>query len=99
MYSEFDIQAYLVSRQDMVFFEDIGKEESAADQINEMLHYIADFSDADDQFDKLEEVVRRVLFEWIENPNLLELDSDEMQAYIMDQLADVRQQDNDEDDY
>ncbi|RZQ56825.1 hypothetical protein CWI82_05955 [Pseudidiomarina tainanensis] len=96
MYSEFDIYAYLVSYSDMRFFE--GDEEAAADQLNEMLHYIVDYSEADDSIEQLEEVVRRVLFEWIENPELLGLDSEEMQAYIMEQLADVRQQDFDEDD-
>lgn len=97
MYSEFDIYTYLVSHSDMVFFE--GHEEEAADQMNEMLHYIVDYSDADDTLEQLEEVVRRTLFEWIENPDLLGLDSDEMQTYIMDQLADVRQQEfNDDDD-
>ncbi|RWU12159.1 hypothetical protein EGC76_02935 [Pseudidiomarina gelatinasegens] len=97
MYSEFDIYAYLVSHLDMRFFE--GEEEAATDQMNEMLHYIAEFSDAEDTIEQLEEVVRRTLFDWIENPELLELDSEEMQAYIMEQLADVRQQEfNDDDD-
>ena len=97
MYSEFDIYAYLVSYVDMAFFE--GDEEAATDQMNEMLHYIVDYSEPDDTIEQLEEVVRRTLFEWIENPELLALDSDEMQAYIMDQLADVRQQEfNDDDD-
>jgi len=96
MYNEFDIYAYLVSQQDMQFFE--GDEETATDQLNEMLHYIVDFSEETDTLVQLEEVVRRVLFEWIENPALLELDSEEMQAYITEQLADVRQQDIDEDD-
>lgn len=97
MYSEFDIYAYLVSYVDMTFFE--GEEEAATDQMNEMLHYIVDYSEPDDTIEQLEEVVRRTLFEWIENPELLALDSDEMQAYIMDQLADVRQQEfNDDDD-
>lgn len=97
MYSEFDIYAYLVSNVDMRFFE--GEEEAATDQMNEMLHYIGEFSDAEDTIEQLEEVVRRTLFDWIENPELLELDSEEMQAYIMEQLADVRQQEfNDDDD-
>lgn len=97
MYSEFDIYAYLVSHVDMHFFE--GEEEAATDQMNEMLHYIVDYSEPDDTLEQLEEVVRRTLFEWIESPGLLELDSDEMQAYIMEQLADVRQQEfNDDDD-
>ncbi|SDB03885.1 hypothetical protein SAMN02927930_00156 [Pseudidiomarina indica] len=97
MYSEFDIQTYLVSQSDMTFFE--GEEEVAADQLNEMLHYIVDYSAAEDSLEQLEEVVRRVLFEWIENPDLLELDSEEMQIFIHDQLADVRQQEfNDDDD-
>lgn len=96
MYSEFDIYTYLVSQSDMLFFE--GNEEAAADQMNEMLHYIGDYAEADDSLEQLEEVVRRVLFEWIENSELLELESDEMQAYIMEQLADVRQQEFDNDD-
>lgn len=96
MYSEFDIQTYLVSQSDMAFFE--GEEEVAADQINEMLHYIVDFSTEEDSLVQLEEVVRRVLFEWIENPELLELDSEEMQIFIYEQLADVRQQEFNNDD-
>lgn len=96
MLGEFDIYAYLVSQQDMVFFDD--NEEIATDQLNEMLHYISDYSDVDDTLEQLEEVVRRTLFEWIENPELLALESEEMQVYIMDQLADVRQQDVETDD-
>ncbi|RUO41070.1 hypothetical protein CWE22_02465 [Pseudidiomarina aestuarii] len=96
MLSDFDIYAYLVSQQDMIFFDEHA--ETATDQLNEMLHYITDYSDADDTLEQLEEVVRRTLFEWIENPELLALDSEEMQVYIMDQLADVRQQDVEEDD-
>ncbi|HET8817594.1 MAG TPA: hypothetical protein VFM61_09120 [Pseudidiomarina sp.] len=95
MLSDFDIYAYLVSQHDMVFFDEHA--EIATDQLNEMLHYIAENSDVDDTLEQLEEVVRRTLFEWIENPELLALDSEEMQVYIMDQLADVRQQDVDED--
>ncbi|MDN7123704.1 hypothetical protein [Pseudidiomarina terrestris] len=94
MYSEFDVHAYLVSQQDMVFFDD--EAETAVDQMNEMLHYIASYREEDDDLDVLEEVVRRTLFDWIENPDLLGLDSDEMQAYILEQLADARQQDNDD---
>lgn len=94
MYSEFDIHTYLVSIQDMVFFDDDA--EVAVDQMNELLHYIDSYREEDDNLDVLEEVVRRTLFDWIENPDLLGLDSDEMQAYILEQLADARQQDNDD---
>ncbi|RUO55703.1 hypothetical protein [Pseudidiomarina homiensis] len=95
MYSEFDIYTYLVSHSDMAFFEDDADE--AVDQMNEMLHYIHAYSEESDTLDSLEEVVRRTLFDWIENPDLLGLDSDEMQAYIMEQLADARQQESDDD--
>lgn len=95
MYTEFDIYAYLVSYQDMVFFDD--EADVAVDQMNELLHYIHQFSEEDDSLEVLEEVVRRALFDWIENPDLLGLDSDEMQAYIMEQLADARQQESDDD--
>jgi hypothetical protein len=95
MFSEFDIYAYLVSHSDMAFFEDDADE--AVDQMNEMLHYIHAYSEESDNLDILEEVVRRTLFEWIENPELLGLDSEEMQAYIMEQLADARQQESDND--
>ena len=96
MYSEFDIHAYLVSHQDMAFFEDEGEAELAVDQMNEMLHYIHSSASEDDTLEILEEVVRRTLFDWIENPELLDLDSDEMYTYIEEQLADARQQENDE---
>lgn len=91
MYSDFDVYAYLVSVQDMVFFDDDA--EVAVDQMNELLHYINSYREEDDNLDVLEEVVRRTLFDWIENPDLLGLESDEMQAYILEQLADARQQD------
>lgn len=61
--------------------------------MNELLHYINSYREEDDNLDVLEEVVRRTLFDWIENPDLLGLESDEMQAYILEQLADARQQD------
>lgn len=95
MLGDFDIYAYLVSRQDMVFFDDDA--EAAADQMNEMLHYVAAYMEEDDSLEQLEEVIRRTLFEWIENDELLEIDSDDMQAYILEQLADVRQQELDDD--
>ncbi|RUO73924.1 hypothetical protein CWI80_00735 [Pseudidiomarina sediminum] len=95
MYTDFDIYAYLVSHHDMVFFDD--EADVAVDQMNELLHYIHQFSEEDDSLGVLEEVVRRTLFDWIENSDLLGLDSDEMQAYIMEQLADARQQDSDDD--
>ncbi|MFC7160033.1 hypothetical protein [Pseudidiomarina halophila] len=60
--------------------------------MNELLHYINSYREEDDNLDVLEEVVRRTLFDWIENPDLLGLESDEMQAYILEQLADARQQ-------
>lgn len=96
MLAEFDIYAYLVSRQDMVFFDD--DSEAAADQLNEMLHLVATYMEEDDTLEQLEEVIRRTLFEWIENDELLEIDSDDMQAYIQEQLADVRQQEHYDDD-
>jgi hypothetical protein len=95
MLGEFDIYAYLVSRQDMVFFDE--EAEAAADQLNEMLHYVAAYMEEDDSLEQLEEVIRRTLFEWIENDELLEIDSDDMQTYILEQLADVRQQELDDD--
>ncbi|MGQ4275889.1 hypothetical protein ACQ5ES_02380 [Pseudidiomarina sp. E22-M8] len=96
MYSEFDVYAYLVSVSDMVFFDD--EAEVAVDQMNELLHYIGSYREEDDNLDVLEEVVRRTLFDWIENPDLLGLESDEMQAYILEQLADARQQDTEDHD-
>jgi len=95
MWSEFDIRAYLVSETDMAFFE--GEEEFATDQMNQMLHFIADYSEEDDNLEQLEEVVRRTLFAWIEEPELLDLDSDDMETYITEQLAEVRQQEDDTD--
>lgn len=94
MLADFDIYAYLVSQQDMVFFED--EAETATDQMNEMLHYVATYMEEDDSLEQLEEVIRRTLFEWIENDELLEIDSDDMQTYILEQLADVRQQELDD---
>ncbi|RUO79349.1 hypothetical protein [Pseudidiomarina taiwanensis] len=96
MHSQFDIHTYLVSHADMWFFED--EADIAVDQMNEMLHYIVTLADSDDTLDCLEEVVRRCLFDWIENPDLLALESDEMQTYITEQLADARQQEIEEDD-
>lgn len=95
MWSEFDIRAYLVSEHDMAFFE--GEEEQATDQMNQMLHFIADNSDEDDSLEQLEEVVRRTLYAWIEEPELLGLDSEEMEMYVLEQLAEVRQQEEDTD--
>jgi L-asparaginase/Glu-tRNA(Gln) amidotransferase subunit D len=94
MLADFDIYAYLVSQQDMVFFDDDA--ETAADQMNEMLHYVATYMEQDDSLEQLEEVIRRALFEWIENDELLEIDSDDMQTYILEQLADIRQQELDD---
>lgn len=96
MFHEFDARTYLVSAHEMAFFE--GDEEFAADQINQMLFFIADFSDEDDTLVCLEEVVRRMLFTWMENDDLLALDSDDMATYVEDVLAEVRQQDDFTDD-
>lgn len=94
---DFDIYAYLVNQHDLRFFEDDA--ELAADQLNEMLHYVNEFRSEEDTLTQLEEVIRRVLFDWIENEDLLTLDSDDMQSYIHEQLEDVRQQEPDYDDY
>lgn len=96
MHDDFDIRAYLVSIDDMVFFE--GQEEYASDQLNQLLHFIADYSEEDDTLEQLEEVVRRTLFTWIEEPELLDLESDDMLDYILEQLAEVRQLEEDMDD-
>lgn len=96
MYADFDVHAYLVSQQDTQFFED--HEEEAADRINEMLHLIASQRSEDDSLDQLEEAVRRTLFDWIEEPALLDLEFDEMQDYISTLLKDVREQEEDSND-
>lgn len=96
MILEFDIHSYLVTHADMWFFEEHAEE--AADQLNEMLHYIVTYAESNDRLETLEEVIRRALFDWIENPELLALDSEEMQTYILEQLADARQQETEEDD-
>ena len=46
MFVEFDIHSYLVTKQDVVFFEE--QEEEAADRINEMLHHINALREDDD---------------------------------------------------
>lgn len=94
---DFDIYSYLVSQHELQFFEDDA--ETAADQLNEMLHYVNALRHEEDTLEQLEEVIRRVLYEWIENEDLLTLDSDDMQSYILEQLEDVRQQEPEDDDY
>ncbi|WP_040502317.1 hypothetical protein [Idiomarina xiamenensis] len=96
MLSEFDSHAFLVSSSDTWFFE--GDEEEAADRINYMLHLIAEYSQEDDTQEQLEEVVRRTLYDWIEQPALLDLDYSDMQEYISSSLLAVREQEDDTDD-
>jgi len=90
MFAEFDIHSYLVTREDAIFFEDYAEE--ASDQINEMLHHINALRTEDDTTEQLEEMVRRTLFDWIEEPALLELSFDEMDEYVQNLMDDVREQ-------
>jgi len=90
MFVEFDIHSYLVTKQDVVFFEE--QEEEAADRINEMLHHINALREDDDTTEQLEEMVRRTLYDWIEEPALLDLSFDEMDDYVRDLMKVVREQ-------
>ncbi|KTG24258.1 hypothetical protein AWR38_06845 [Idiomarina sp. WRN-38] len=94
MFAEFDIHSYLVTREDAIFFEDYAEE--ASDQINEMLHHINALRTEDDTTEQLEEMVRRTLFDWIEEPALLELSFDEMDEYVQNLMDDVREQEEEQ---
>ncbi|ASG65798.1 hypothetical protein CEW91_06435 [Idiomarina piscisalsi] len=96
MFAEFDIHSYLVTREDAVFFDDDAEE--AADQINEMLHHINALRTDDDNTEQLEEMVRRTLYDWIEEPALLELSFDEMDEYVQNLMDDVREQEEEQND-
>lgn len=91
--NEFDIQLYLVSQTDTWFFE--GQEEAAADNINEMLHLINQYQQESDTVEALEEAVRRTLYDWIEEPGLVELEFEEMDDYVKSVLKVVREQEED----
>lgn len=88
--TEFDVQLYLVSQTDTWFFE--GEEELAADNINEMLHLINHYQLESDTLEQLEEAVRKTLFDWIEEPGLIDLEFDEMDDYVTSVLKVVREQ-------
>jgi hypothetical protein len=94
MFAEFDIHSYLVTREDAIFFEDYAEE--ASDQINEILHHINALRTEDDTTEQLEEMVRRTLFDWIEEPALLELSFDEMDEYVQNLMDDVREQEEEQ---
>ena len=94
MFAEFDIHSYLATREDAIFFEDYAEE--ASDQINEMLHHINALRTEDDTTEQLEEMVRRTLFDWIEEPALLELSFDEMDEYVQNLMDDVREQEEEQ---
>ena len=96
MFAEFDIHSYLVTREDAIFFEDYAEE--ASDQINEMLHHINALRTEEDTTEQLEEMVRRTLFDWIEEPALLELSFDEMDEYVQNLMNDVREQEEEQND-
>ncbi|MGM0525466.1 MAG: hypothetical protein ACQEQ8_04655 [Pseudomonadota bacterium] len=93
MMHTFDVQLFLVSHSDTWFFE--GHEEQAADNINEMLHLINQYQQQSDTVEQLEEAVRRTLFDWIEEPALLELEFEEMDDYVKSVLKVVREQEED----
>ena len=50
----------------------------------------------DDTTEQLEEMVRRTLFDWIEEPALLELSFDEMDEYVQNLMDDVREQEEEQ---
>lgn len=93
MLDAFDVHLYLVSQSDTWFFED--NEELAADNINEMLHLINHYKTESDSLEQLEEAVRRTLYDWIEEPGLLELEFEEMDDYVKSVLKVVREQEED----
>lgn len=94
MFAEFDIHSYLVTREDAIFFDDDAEE--ASDQINEMLHHINALRTEDDTTEELEEMVRRTLYDWIEEPALLELSFDDMDEYVQTLMAAVREQEEEQ---
>ncbi|WP_404402924.1 hypothetical protein LG288_05755 [Idiomarina seosinensis] len=93
MVTEFDVQLYLVSQQDTWFFDH--ECELAADNINEMLHLINHYRSESDTLEQLEEAVRRTLFDWIEEPALIDLEFEEMDDYVKSVLKAVREQEED----
>ncbi|MGM0481309.1 MAG: hypothetical protein ACQEQZ_05230 [Pseudomonadota bacterium] len=93
MITKFDVQLYLVSHQDAWFFDD--EHELAADNINEMLHLINHYHCESDTLEQLEEAVRRTLFDWIEEPALIDLEFAEMDDYVKSVLKVVREQEED----
>ena len=63
-----------------------------------MLHHINALRTEDDTTEQLEEMVRRTLFDWIEEPALLELSFDEMDEYVQNLMDDVREQEDEQND-
>lgn len=101
MDGQFDVHPYLVSVADMEEFE--SEAEFAADQLNEMLHIAAGYAN---QYGWSEEqsieLIEELCFIWFREPTLTELESDEMDDYIVSLARRTEQQreensdDNDE---
>lgn len=94
---EFDVRPYLVTASDMEAFEE--EAEYAADQLNAMFFSAVDEM-AQSTFwsvDRAEQFIEEISQKWLQEPALLEAETDELDDYVRQLIRRIEQeQDGDE---
>ncbi|CUS49020.1 MAG: hypothetical protein HLUCCO02_03165 [Idiomarinaceae bacterium HL-53] len=88
----FDIRGYLVTSAEMESFEEDA--EFAADQLNSMLFAAADEM-AQNEFwsvAKAEEIIEDLISAWMQEPSLVESESDELEDYVRQTIRRIEQE-------
>lgn len=93
----FDIRGYLVTTAEMEPFEE--EAELAADHLNAMLFSASDEMSQSEYWnvERAEQLVSELVAAWIQEPSLIESDSDELDDYVRQIIRRIEQeQDGDE---
>ncbi|RTE87209.1 MULTISPECIES: hypothetical protein [Gammaproteobacteria] len=93
----FDIRGFLVTTGEMESFEEDA--EYAADQLNGMLFSASDEMSQSEFWnaDNAEEFISELVSAWLQEPSLIESDSDELDDYVRQVIRRIEQeQDGDE---
>jgi hypothetical protein len=90
----FDVRPYLVSIQEMEFFEE--EAEQAADNLNAMLYAICNETMDSEywQSENIAQLVVEITDMWLREPGLLESEVDELEDYITHLVHRIEQDDD-----
>lgn len=93
MHKDFDIRSYLVSIEDMEFYE--SEAEYAADQVNDVLFAINEKMANHTYWDSTErkdEFFTSLTYQWLREPLILEVEIDELIDYTYQMILQIEQE-------